>query len=105
MLASDVVLTEPVQYIREFTVKTGKENLIFAVKQSPQQTSDYITFNREKQVIAAACRFAVLNHRYGTANIMELGRLISSRTDKNGGYLNISSALVVSWHFSVLINN
>lgn len=42
VLASDVVLTEPVQNIREFTVKSGEENVIFAVKQSPPQTSDYL---------------------------------------------------------------
>lgn len=45
MLASDVVLTEPVQNIREFTVKTGEENVIFAVKVLHRLL---ITLNREK---------------------------------------------------------
>lgn len=56
-----------------FAVNIGEENLIFTVKQSPPQTSDYITFNIEKRLITVSCRFAVLKQRHGTVYIMELG--------------------------------
>lgn len=52
---------------------TGKENLLFTVKQSLPQTFDYLTFNIEKQLITVSCRFAMLKQRHGTAYIMELG--------------------------------
>lgn len=54
-------------------MKTGEGNLLFTVKQSPLQASDYITFNIENQLITVACRFAVLKQRPGIAYIMALG--------------------------------
>lgn len=54
-------------------MKIGEEKLLFTVKQSPPQSSDYITFNIEKQLITVARRFATLKQRHGTAYIMELG--------------------------------
>lgn len=72
MLASNIMLTEPVENIRLMTVNVGEENLLFTVKQSPSQTPDYTTLNKENQLITAACKFAVLKERHGTLCIMEL---------------------------------